>query len=162
MSGSCIPAWLCPLILVAACFVADVHACSGSGHGYGVTGLGRPPLSPSWTSESEASAKVAKNGGAVIVYALQGDKNTISMWDDKLVALSKAIPFVQVKGEEAEDLARKWKLQQRPAIAITDRDGIVLYACCVQVTPTRVKRAIEEAQRKATLRTGSETAITAK
>jgi hypothetical protein len=117
---------------------ASVHAACGGGGG-GITAV---QYYPTWSSPSEATAKAA-NGSGMVVYALQGDKVDITMWDQNLAALSKTVPFVELKASTADGFMRRWGIESRPAIAIGDQHGNILWSASTSLSPQKVQQAIQ-------------------
>jgi hypothetical protein len=139
------------LVLAGAAAAACGGGMTGGGYGGG-GGVGygggtaamittEATVIPLWVDADEA-AKRAQANGTGMVYALEGDKAKASFWDMSTLELSRAVPFVQVAGTEAEAMAKEWKLLKRPAIAVTDRFGNVVWSAPTSLTPNAIKDAV--------------------
>jgi hypothetical protein len=135
--------------LLCACSASLLHAeglgGGGIGGGGGGAAMGRT-FTPTWTAASEAVAKAGRSANQVIVYAVEGDAKTITMWDQELTTMSQSTVFVQLTGAQAAEFAKRWQIDARPAVAIADAHGNVLWRESASITPGRVRSGIDESK----------------
>lgn len=77
---------------------------------------------PRW-SDAQGVAELNAQQHVGIVYCLLSDKELITIWDKRIAELSFKIPFVMLRGAEGDDLAKRVKVDTRPAIVMADAHG---------------------------------------
>lgn len=119
------PLRLAAVLLLQWVPLVPLEATCGGGGGGGRGGMQR--LNPRggiyWTSAAEAAAKAhASTSG--IVYCIAGDEPPAQIWTDKkLIALSRTVPFVDLKDGAGEKMAQAINITARPAVILTDPYG---------------------------------------
>ena len=116
---------LAAVLLLQWLLLVPLEATCGGGGGGGRGGMQR--LNPRggiyWTRAAEAAAK-AHESTSGIVYCITGDEPPAKIWTNKkLIALSRTVPFVDLKDDAGEKMAQSINLTARPAVILTDPYG---------------------------------------
>ena len=116
---------LAAVLLLQWVLLVPLEATCGGGGGGGRGGMQR--LNPRgeiyWTRAAEAAKKAHKSTSG-IVYCIMGDEPPAKIWTNKkLIALSRTVPFVDLKDDAGEKMAQSINLTARPAVILTDPYG---------------------------------------